>query len=693
MTLLTQRVTSLGVPRAEADSAMLQRAFVETADFKALTATTDFNFVVGRRGTGKTALFLRTADTFRTDKQCFLHAIKPEEHDVIGLQALLSHHARGYDSVRALSRVMWRAHLLLRVLGDVLRHWKIEKYADISVLRMYQVKFGAYTQASSISSCSNMLRALGNQTDPNRSMPGELARLFDVGALEAHLNEALKETGSRAAILFDGLDEGWQPSAEATALLGGLAQAASDLADHNSDIHVTLFLRDNIFRALAHFDRDFSRHVEGSTLRLQWTEASLLHLVGNRLRVQLGLESTESDIRVWNRFAQRDLADRDGFASCLRHTLFRPRDLLVLLNKAAMLAAREGRLEIVPEDIGSTAREISQARLADLLKEYDEVFPGLELFVGVMAGQPALMTLGVLIERLDSEVASHAYTEQRASDFALLGDGAQVAAALYSVGFVGLEDSSSGRYSFCHDGAPTGLDTSSSSRRIMLHPCYWEALGVLPADVGEDALSAIYDDHEERPGSEARDLRTKQLGQIVERLPRLAVGKAGWKDFEEWVLRALKILFSGTLSNFEAKPNSQKGLDRRDIVARNDAKSGFWKRVLDDFGSRQIVVEVKNYSELTADDFRQVADYATGAYGKFVLVITRASSEAVGETERDWIRKTWKDRDRLVFIVGAEQLAKCIRKLRNVNRFDYPENVLNKRLDRFQRWYVEDRHK
>jgi hypothetical protein len=55
----------LGDARAEADSLMLKRAFVRTHDYKALTTTRDFDFVVGRRGTEKFALFIKLRVLFR----------------------------------------------------------------------------------------------------------------------------------------------------------------------------------------------------------------------------------------------------------------------------------------------------------------------------------------------------------------------------------------------------------------------------------------------------------------------------------------------------------------------------------------------------------------------------------------------------------------------------------------------------
>ena len=224
-----------------------------------------------------------------------------------------------------------------------------------------------------------------------------------------------------------------------------------------SNIHGALFLRDNIFRSIAHFDADYSRHIEGNTLRLRWDETSLLHLIANRLRFRPGLDSTVSDVRAWNRFAQRELGDREGFRRCLNHTLYRPRDLLVLLNQAAIIAARSSRQNIVNEDIAATAKQISQDRLADLLKEYDTVLPGLDLFTKAFTHQPALSTVRVLVAYLNEVVASDPYETRAAGDFALLGTGADVLLALYGVGFVGMEDASTGRYVFCHDGAPSTL--------------------------------------------------------------------------------------------------------------------------------------------------------------------------------------------------------------------------------------------
>jgi hypothetical protein len=55
---MTKRISSnsLGDLRAEADIWMLGRAFLETAEYRTLIETSDRLLIVGRRGTGKSAL-------------------------------------------------------------------------------------------------------------------------------------------------------------------------------------------------------------------------------------------------------------------------------------------------------------------------------------------------------------------------------------------------------------------------------------------------------------------------------------------------------------------------------------------------------------------------------------------------------------------------------------------------------------
>src|SRR5687768_4156947 len=137
--------------------------------------------------------------------------------------------------------------------------------------------------------------------------------------------------------------------------------------------------------------------------------------------------------------------------------------------------------------------------------------------------------------------------------------------ALYSVGFVGLKDDTSGNYMFCHDGTMAALVTIAGSRNTLVHPCYWKALDIaVTDDQAEDVVLQVNDEYEVPLTHEPVALRIQRLGKLPEELGSIPEGHAGSKDFEAWVLRAVRLLFSGSLANADLKPNPGNALNQRD---------------------------------------------------------------------------------------------------------------------------------
>src|SRR5437667_874168 len=403
---------------------MLAQAFVETAAHRALLQTNDYNFVVGRRGTGKSALFTKLNEQFSNTPNTIVVAETPHEHHVIELQTLLTKCSGvDYRMLRAVARLLWRASLLIEALHRIERHYKFGKLAERAFLVDYARKHKALLTQSVSARCVDLLKLAMAAASHGVEVAPTLATVMEIDKLQQAVANALHEMPARIVVLCDDLDEGWLPDVPATAVLGGLAMATADLTDRKTEIYPLLFVRDNIFRALAQLDSDFTRHIEGHTLRLHWDENSLLHLVAQRLRVALKLGDVESDIRVWDRFAHRALRERDGFLACLHHTLYRPRDVIVLLNEAYANAARENRYAIVETDVQQSAKLISQHRLDDLLKEYETVFPGLRLFVDHFKGRHVPEKFGEIRSMLDEAVVTCDYFDLAARDFGIFSTG------------------------------------------------------------------------------------------------------------------------------------------------------------------------------------------------------------------------------------------------------------------------------
>lgn len=671
----------LGAAQAEADQLMLRRAFIETPDYQALFHTTDYNYVVGRRGTGKSAIYQRLKMDFAGDTGVVLIAEEPQDYEMLEFQALLAKLTDDYRVLRPISRLLWTVHFLIEASARVSKHYKFSKSKRVSFLSDYLKQYSALVARNGSSRCVAILRDLIKEGVSAQEIPRTIAERYQVGEATEALHETLEETGLQIVLLYDRLDEAWVPDSIPVVILGGLARAASDYREKRFPLYPGLFVRDNMFRALAQFDDDFTRHIEGHTLRLHWDEASLFHLVTARLRVVLELEEVESEVKVWNRFAHRELHDREGFAKCLRYTLYRPRDILVLLNEAYANARRDNRDAIIEKDVEKSATIISQHRLEDLCKEYDKVLPGLRIFVSAFHGKPAQQTFTQVVAQLDEIAAENDYSEVASRDLVLFENGGAMFSALYSVGFVGLRDKVIGTYTFCHDGTMSALISIEANRETLVHPCYWKALDVSVANEQDEVLIQINDEYEVPRSDEPIDLRLQRLGRLPEELSGIQTGQAGSSAFEVWSLRAVKLLFSGSLANSELKPNPANALNQRDVVATNTTKSTFWRRVYEDYQSRQVLFECKNYEELTPDDFRQVLDYSTGEYGRFAIVVRRGRNDTLTENEKNRIKALFFEHKRLIMIVPVTLFVLCIRKLRTPKKYDYAEFTMSKHLD------------
>jgi len=133
-------------------------------------------------------------------------------------------------------------------------------------------------------------------------------------------------------------------------------------------------------------------------------------------------------------------------------------------------------------------------------------------------------------------------------------------------------------------------------------------------------------------------------------------------------------------------------VQQRDIVATNVAQTGFWRRVFEDYETRQVTVEVKNYVEIGRDDFRQMLSYASGPYGRFGVIVYRTESEGMTDKERAWLQEIWHEHKRIVFTIPVSLLRRCVSKLRTFRKHDYTDAALFKRLDIFERSYVAIKH-
>lgn len=682
---------ALGDIRAEQDQTMLDSAFWETSDYKSLLESFDRSIIVGRRGTGKSALAYKLSKHWGAKNKTSILKISPEEEQIIGLRDIFEQFGDKYLHIKAGTKMAWRYAIYMEVITDLANHYKYKNNLDITPIKEHFLSWGSKRQSIS-TKIRVKLKSLFNATESPQTRIAELSDKLELDLIEEVLAEALEKSSVQYVIFADRLDEGYSPDNLGVAIIDGFIQAVIDIKSRlDNRIVAFAFIRDNIYRAISKLDPDFTRNIEGQTLRLHWDEYNLFNLVCYRLKT--AFESThENSVRIWNQFAVNELKGREGFRLALKLTLYRPRDILVLLNEALLRANSKERSEIILEDIEITAKTVSTNRLNDLHKEYEYIFPSLVEFTNAFYSTASELNACTAIEKISTVLEKEKFRKDIQQDIFLFENAEQVLQRLYSVGFIGIHNENSASFIFCHDGKDPDRGFTDKTR-LLIHPCYWLALASNRSELSLGEAEDIHDEYDIQISSESEDQRNQRIESLVQELNNIDEGAKGAHDFEAWCLKSLKIIFAGTLCNIESHPN-KNGLQQRDVVGTNLEDGKFWKRILTDYQTRQVVFEIKNYCDLGATEYRQVNSYLSNDYGRIAFIVTRSFNNNLEKgRELGWAKELYNDHKKIVIKLSAKFIEKHLRKLRSPQKHDALDKELNSLLDTYIRQYLINKSK
>jgi GTPase SAR1 family protein len=514
---MQRKVNWLGDTRAEFDHSMLDVAFYEWQDYKSIRDANDRFIVVGRRGTGKSALTYKLQQEWKEKKYSTI-VIAPNEEDLTGLRAAVRKYGDRFNRIRSAVKIGWRYALVMEILSALSTHYKTQQSVFKSPIYSTHVKSWEKAGASPVARLKKTFYTQFNNKESPEENLSELARRLDLALIHNQMCEILANTEHGAVVLIDRLDEGYEADTLGIGIVDGIIYGTDDIRVAAKNIQTIIFLRDNIFRAIQAEDDDFSRNVEGGHLRLHWDPQELFYLACKRLRKGLSskgvdISKLESDTKLWNSVTAHELHGQGGFRRCLQITLYRPRDVISLLNTAFDIAKKQDRAQIMLADIEAASRFISGVRYDDLAKEYSSVFPGLRELTKAFAQLTPRVDIVKARDIVNQFTARKDLEVQVIQHLRVLGTADEIIKALYGIGFFGVLDSSTNSFVFSHDGKrPHQLFSEGSVS--LIHPCYWNALNVRTEAMEPGTAEDIYDEYEIVVSSQTKEIREQKLGRL-----------------------------------------------------------------------------------------------------------------------------------------------------------------------------------
>lgn len=178
--------------------------------------------------------------------------------------------------------------------------------------------------------------------------------------------------------------------------------------------------------------------------------------------------------------------------------------------------------------------------------------------------------------------------------------------------------------------------------------------------------------------SAANSSKVNEGSSIALSLQALKPGLSDWSKFEKQCEVALRLLFGDEIVAWSSQKRIDDGLNRMDLIGRiNVGTRSFWSMVEQDFRTRYVVFEAKNYTDpITQGEIYTTEKYLfTKALRSFALIVARNGYD---DGAAKAISGSLREQGKLILVVTLEELCTMLEKF---DQGEAPENLLFQKMD------------
>ena len=384
---------NLGDPTAENEFQTLGQYYIPTDEFQRARRG-EVNLVVGRKGSGKTALLAQLRDKTRSSISNIVVDLLPDGYQLVRLKEQIIDKLDDGAALHLIS-TYWQYIIYSEIAYKVLEKDKknhtrnrelSELYRNLEQMYLsYEFHAGTGDFSERMSGVAeNMADAFDSvhsNSDGNLRLSAPQVTQFMHEAQISKLRHTLVDYLRRKDevwLLFDNLDKGWKSYGLAKndifilrCLLEANRKVSKTLKKAKVPYTGILFVRNDVYQLMVREDPDFGK---SSRAALDWTDRSQLkRLVVERVRAGLGLPKSEESEKVLARVMTPSVQDVDAMDYMINHSMMRPRALLKIINYARATAVNKGLERITEECIIRAVEMHADDLLVDASNEIRDI--------------------------------------------------------------------------------------------------------------------------------------------------------------------------------------------------------------------------------------------------------------------------------------------------------------------------------
>jgi hypothetical protein len=381
---------------AEYEAEELPNYYVETILAKNLIRN-NYNVVVGRKGSGKTATLFFLKNSLEGDPRNHVCVIKPISFEISALTHLLENLPEEFETSYIIEST-WKLLIFTEVASSLYhaikkRHAFSYTQAEHNFVSFIESNSELFLQDISIRLEEEFGKITASELKGKvadfKIRVSEIMHEATLNQIKVHL-QALFSREKNIFVLVDNLDKSWSKNSKLALqskwILGLLDTVGPIIRDmsriRNIDFKLTIFLRTDIFRHILNYASEPDK-IEYS--RLVWNDThTLMRVIEERFISSLdGLASAED---LWEKYVTAYVGEEDAKEYIFSRIIPRPRDLIYFIKRAQDAAIQRGHEIIEAQDFEHAYNQYSSWVFTSILVENGITIDELKEFLYELLG-------------------------------------------------------------------------------------------------------------------------------------------------------------------------------------------------------------------------------------------------------------------------------------------------------------------